>query len=222
MNNTFGRAADTPTRQELTFGHFACLDKVIGPYNLLNSTNVALSPKNDYFTGGSIISTADDLSKFSRFLLNKGRGIFSADAIVADMITGHVIRPVSPQIPPVLTGQTLNPDGGAYSAGYGFDTVGDVMFGQHYFDKGGDSLVCKTRNGFIPSRRLGVTLLSNARRLVANNQAISSLISCARSFWESSWMFPSTLSGATFATLCRTLTSCLPCLATSTTLMESQ
>ncbi|KAH9164539.1 hypothetical protein AeNC1_018662 [Aphanomyces euteiches] len=110
-----------------------------------------------------MISTADDLSKFSRFLLNKGRGIFSSDVIVADMITGHVIRPVNAQIPPVLTGQTLNPDGGAYAAGYGFDTVGDVMFGEHYFDKGGDSLVCRTRNGFVPSRRLGVTLLSNAQ-----------------------------------------------------------
>ncbi|KAH9159265.1 hypothetical protein AeNC1_019090, partial [Aphanomyces euteiches] len=78
MNNTFGRAADTQTPQELSLGHFTCLDKVIGPYNLLYSTNVALSPKNDYFAGGSMISTADDLSKFSRFLLNKGRGIFSS------------------------------------------------------------------------------------------------------------------------------------------------
>ncbi|KAH9141794.1 hypothetical protein AeRB84_014071, partial [Aphanomyces euteiches] len=163
MNNTFGRAADTQTPQELSFGHFTCLDKVIGPYNLVNSTIVAVNPKNDYLAAGSMISTADDLSKFSRFLLNKGRGIFSSDAIVADMITGHVIRPVNAQIPPVLTGQTLNPDGGAYAAGYGFDTVGDVMFGAHYFDKGGDSLVCKTRNGFVPSRRLGVTLLSNAQ-----------------------------------------------------------
>ncbi|KAH9097365.1 hypothetical protein LEN26_017091 [Aphanomyces euteiches] len=163
MNNTFGRAADTQTPQELSFGHFTCLDKVIGPYNLVNSTIVAVNPKNDYLAAGSMISTADDLSKFSRFLLNKGRGIFSSDAIVADMITGHVIRPVNPQALSILFGQDYNPDGGAYAAGYGIDTVGDVMFGAHYFDKGGDTLAFKTRNGFIPPQNLGVTLLSNTQ-----------------------------------------------------------
>ncbi|CAK4363179.1 unnamed protein product [Aphanomyces euteiches] len=110
-----------------------------------------------------MISTADDLSKFSRFLLNKGRGIFSSDAIVGDMITAHAIQTVNPQALSILFGQDYNPDGGAYATGYGIDTVGDVMFGAHYFDKGGDTLAFKTRNGFIPPQNLGVTLLSNTQ-----------------------------------------------------------
>ncbi|KAG9398576.1 hypothetical protein AC1031_014356 [Aphanomyces cochlioides] len=152
-----------PLTQELSFGHYTCLDKVIGPYNLLNSTIVAVNPKNDYDSSGSMISTADDLSKFSIFLLNKGRGIFSSDAFVSDMITGHVVQTVNPQALSIVTGQTFNPDGGVYAAGYGIDTVGDVMFGQHYFDKGGDMAAFKTRNGFIPAQNLGINVLSNSQ-----------------------------------------------------------
>ncbi|CAK5051403.1 unnamed protein product [Aphanomyces euteiches] len=95
MNNTFGRAADTQTPQELSFG-----DR----------------------------STAEDLSKLSHLLLNKGRGIFTSDAIVAGMITGHNVRPVNLQTLPILFGQTFKSDFGAYSAGCGINKPIDTFF----------------------------------------------------------------------------------------------
>ncbi|RHY22085.1 hypothetical protein DYB32_009623 [Aphanomyces invadans] len=160
MNDTVGRPADSSAL--LSSGHFVCGDKVLGPFDLHNASMVALRPRNDYFAAGSILSSVSDLSKFTRFLLNKGKGIFSSDAAVSELITGHTIASPSTQDGLAHVGLTYSRDGNALTAGYGFDVVGDVAFGHHYFDKAGDTLAHQTRNGFVPDHDLGVIVVANA------------------------------------------------------------
>ncbi|ETV94749.1 hypothetical protein H310_11711 [Aphanomyces invadans] len=160
MNDTVGRPADSSAL--LSSGHFVCGDKVLGPFDLHNASMVALRPRNDYFAAGSILSSVSDLSKFTRFLLNKGKGIFSSDAAVSELITGHTIASPSTQDGLAHVGLTYSRDGNSLTAGYGFDVVGDVAFGHHYFDKAGDTLAHQTRNGFVPDHDLGVVVVANA------------------------------------------------------------
>ncbi|KAF0683912.1 Aste57867_24078 [Aphanomyces stellatus] len=47
-------------------------------------------------------------------------------------------------------------------AGYGFSTIGDIMFGHGYVEQSGDMLGFKLVNGFVPSRGLGVVVTANA------------------------------------------------------------
>ncbi|OQR89140.1 hypothetical protein THRCLA_09903 [Thraustotheca clavata] len=161
MDHTYSRALDVPTANDLSFGHRVCGSKVAGPFNLLSSPEIFMSTQNNYVAAGSILSTASDLSKFSRFLLSKGQGIFSSPKIIEEMITGHNINTLFGSLVNFL-GYSYTADGGALAAGYGFDIIGDVMYDHHYFDKGGDTIAFKTRNGFIPDQELGVVLLSNA------------------------------------------------------------
>nr|AIG56446.1 secreted protein [Achlya hypogyna] len=161
MTKTYSRAHDIPNDNDISFGHKTCGDVVAGPFDLRSSPEIALRAHNNYIAAGSIISTPADLSKFSHFILSKGEGIFKSPHTVATMITGHSINtgfaPVAG-----LMGYSYDPDGGVLAAGYGFDIIGDVMYGHQYFDKGGDTIAFKTRNGFIPAEELGVILLSNA------------------------------------------------------------
>ncbi|OQR88576.1 beta-lactamase, partial [Thraustotheca clavata] len=161
MHHTYSRAFDVPNTNDLSFGHKFCGDKVAGPYSLQTSVEIFLSKENNYIAAGSILSTAADLSKFSKFLLSKGEGIFKSPQSISDMITGRSFDTMMVKYGTMMS-FSYNPDGGAFTAGYGFDIVGDVMYGFHYYDKGGDTIAFKTRNGFIPSEDLGVVLLANA------------------------------------------------------------
>ncbi|KAF0718823.1 hypothetical protein As57867_001462, partial [Aphanomyces stellatus] len=167
MTNTVGRPSDARSPERISSGHFFCDTKVIGPFDLLKDSIVTLIPRNDYLAAGSILSTTDDLTKFSQFLLAKGTSspsIFSSPAIVSAMMTGHTVGSVIPTEYFPFFGLSYTSDGDAVTAGYGFDIVGDVLFGHHYVNKGGDTFAFKTRNGFVPSQGLGVVLLSNAQR----------------------------------------------------------
>ncbi|OQS04886.1 beta-lactamase [Thraustotheca clavata] len=161
MKNTYSRVEDVPLSGDLSFGHITCKGQVAGPCDLRTSIEIFSSPNNSYDASGSILSSAADLSKFSRFLLSKGEGIFNSTKAIKDMITGQIINNNDAKNA-LSQGYEFSPDGGAYAAGYGFDIVGDVMFGHHFFDKGGDMLGFNLRNGFVPDEELAVVLLSNS------------------------------------------------------------
>ncbi|KAF0756315.1 hypothetical protein AaE_004686 [Aphanomyces astaci] len=162
MHDTVGRALDSRDPNALSGGHFFCNGTVLGPYSLLNSTMVMIRPGDHYIAAGSILSSPSDLAKFSAFLLRKGTGVFRSSASISDLITGHNVVPMPPEVA-TFSGYEFHPDGNAVTAGYGFDTVGDMMYGQHYMDKGGDTLAFHTRNGWLPSLGLGVILVANAQ-----------------------------------------------------------
>ncbi|EQC29717.1 hypothetical protein SDRG_12489 [Saprolegnia diclina VS20] len=164
MTNTFASVPDVPLNGDLSFGHVICNGKVAGPYHLRSSPEIALGYKNGRDASGSIISTAADLAIFSKFLLSKGDGIFRSPATISTMITGHNIVPMAVSTANVL-GYAYSSDGGAMAAGYGFDVTSAVLFDHQYFDKGGDMIAFKTRNGFLPKEQLGVVLLANAETL---------------------------------------------------------
>ena len=161
MVNTYGAVPDVPANGDLSFGHVICNGKVAGPYDLRSSPEIALGYKNGHLAAGSMLSTASDLALFSKFLLSKGAGIFRSPKTIEAMITGHSLQAMFAPLAK-LVGLSYNPDGGAMTAGYGFDIIGDLMFGHHYFDKGGDTIAFKTRNGFLPKEQLGIVLLANA------------------------------------------------------------
>ncbi|RLN79549.1 hypothetical protein DYB28_003408, partial [Aphanomyces astaci] len=162
MHDTVGRALDSRDPNALSGGHFFCNGTVLGPYSLLNSTMVMIRPGDHYIAAGSILSSPSDLAKFSAFLLRKGTGVFRSSASISDLITGHNVVPMPPEVA-TFSGYEFHPDGNAVTAGYGFDTVGDMMYGQHYMDKGGDTFAFHTRNGWLPSLGLGVILVANAQ-----------------------------------------------------------
>ncbi|EQC29743.1 hypothetical protein SDRG_12515 [Saprolegnia diclina VS20] len=165
MTHTYSSVPDVPQNgSDLSFGHVICNGEVAGPYDLRTSIETFSSYQNAAFAAGSIVSTPADLAIFSKFLLAKGAGIFSSPHAVETLITGHGIQTsVVPGAPGV--GYTYHADGGVMAAGYGFDVVGNVMFGHNYFDKGGDMVAFRTRNGFLPDDALGVVLLSNAKAM---------------------------------------------------------
>ncbi|KDO20260.1 hypothetical protein SPRG_14396 [Saprolegnia parasitica CBS 223.65] len=161
MVNTNGAVPDVSANGDLSFGHVICNGKVAGPYDLRSSPEIALGYKNGHLAAGSMLSTAADLAIFSKFLLSKGAGIFRSPKTIEAMITGHNFQAMFAPLAK-LVGLSYNPDGGAMTAGYGFDIIGNVMFGRHYFEKGGDTIAFKTRNGFLPKEQLGIVLLANA------------------------------------------------------------
>ncbi|KAG9400961.1 hypothetical protein AC1031_009685 [Aphanomyces cochlioides] len=144
---------------------------VAGPFNLLNDSIIALRPQNNYLAAGSMLSTANDLSKFSRFLLNKGDGLFASSRPISDMITGHKIQSMFASSAPLIGYYSYKPDGEVMGAGYGFDVVGHVLYDYDYVDKGGDTVAFKTRNGWVFSHALGVVLLSNAEAVGGSGDA---------------------------------------------------
>ncbi|KAF0690022.1 Aste57867_18566 [Aphanomyces stellatus] len=163
MRATYGRVAEVPTTADLSYGHFFCADTVLGPYSLRDSTMVAMTPGNDFEASGSILSSAADMATFARFLVDPHKtGVFKSPSIVRDMTTGHTVIDDDDVVDGVdREGYMFHSDGQVKAAGYGFDVVGQVMFGYDYFDKGGDTHAFKTRNGFVPSQGLGVTLMAN-------------------------------------------------------------
>ncbi|KAF0699689.1 Aste57867_9766 [Aphanomyces stellatus] len=144
MNETFSQPADAPIQDDLSFGHFTCGGKLIGPFDLLTSTMVALPPLNVHFAAVSMVTSANDLAKLSHFLFRHGHGILRSPQIIPEMTTGY-----------------HSPDGNVVAAGYGFDVVGNVMYGFDYYEKGGDTMAFKLRNGFIPSEGLAITVGTN-------------------------------------------------------------
>ncbi|KAG9409970.1 hypothetical protein AC1031_018000 [Aphanomyces cochlioides] len=110
--------------------------------------------------------SANDLSKFALFLLNKGQGVLKSPSLIDDITTGHVVLPdfvMAALDDGDIMGYSFNPDGNTVSAGYGVDVVGKVMFGFDYFSKSGDTIAFKQRNGFVPSEHVGVSLVINAQ-----------------------------------------------------------
>ncbi|KAF0691704.1 Aste57867_17116 [Aphanomyces stellatus] len=161
MNETFGQPVDVTNIAELSSGHFACNNQVLGPYNLTWSMT-ALPADAGFFSAGSMLTSANDLAKFSHFLLNHGRGILNSPQIIQDMTTGHNVLQ-APVDGVDDRGKLFHPDGSVKAAGYGFDTVGNVMYGYDYYDKGGATVAMTLHNGFVPSQGLGVTLGVNVR-----------------------------------------------------------
>ncbi|KAF0715141.1 Aste57867_3557 [Aphanomyces stellatus] len=166
MDETFGAPGDATDRDDLAYGHFSCNRHVIGPYSLLNSTQVAVLAGSPYDASGSIVSSANDLSKLARFLLARGHGILTSPHLIDDMTTGHTVLQdmvIMPMDDADLLGYSIAMDGNVVAAGYAIDTVGDVMFGFDFYTKNGDMFAFKQRNGFVPSQSLGVTMAINVQ-----------------------------------------------------------
>jgi CubicO group peptidase (beta-lactamase class C family) len=153
MTRTFASVEDVPAELEKTSlhaGHLVCGDNVVGPLEMVNSTSTNIFPGYDQLAAGSIVSTAADMTKFLRLVLNKGTvdgvQLFKSPATIAEMITGKnkVINLLfarnGTRLP--LSGYDYLPDGNSLSAGYGFDVVGHVVWGHAYVDKGRS---CTTR-----------------------------------------------------------------------------
>ncbi|KAF0691703.1 Aste57867_17115 [Aphanomyces stellatus] len=156
MNETFGRPSDVTNMDELSSGHCSCDNRIHGPYSIASST-VGTAPLDDYSAEGSILTSANDLAKFSHFLLNRGRGILKSPKIIQEMTTGHTILPNA--VDGIdFKGDTFHPDGSVQGIGYGIGTVGNVMYGYDFYDKNGGTLAMHHHNGFVPSQGLGVTL----------------------------------------------------------------
>ncbi len=96
MKHTFASAELIPSGEELNAGHFACGGEVLGPYDLLTSNITFLSPGREHGlnSAGSIVSSAVDMAKFMRLILNKGTvdgvTLFKSPSTIAEMITGKV------------------------------------------------------------------------------------------------------------------------------------
>ncbi|KAF0690245.1 Aste57867_18353 [Aphanomyces stellatus] len=161
MNETFGRPMDVTNVDDLSGGHFACNDQVLGPYNL-TSFMTATTAGADFLAAGSILTSANDLAKFSHSLLNHGRGILKSPQIIQDMTTGHNVLP-APVDGVDARGKLFHPDGSVKAAVYGFDTVGNIMYGYVYYDKNGAMATMHHHNGFVPSQGLGVTMTTSVQ-----------------------------------------------------------
>ncbi|KAF0719831.1 Aste57867_751 [Aphanomyces stellatus] len=185
MHDTVGRPADAPNASELSFGHLSCNGHVLGPFSLVDSTMVALSPNNNFLAAGSMLSSASDLATLIRFLLRRGAGIFHSPQPIEDMTTGHTV--LSNMVVTGLNGADLfglnfRPDGNVMAAGYGFDVVGDVLFGYDFYTKNGDTLAFKQRNGFVPSQGLGLSIVANVQSKAAPGSAAYFLLDRMRSY----------------------------------------
>ncbi|CAK4669506.1 unnamed protein product [Aphanomyces euteiches] len=61
-----------------------------------------------------------------------------------------------------LNGYEFEPDGNAVAAGYGFDIVGQILFGHHYFTKNGAMVTHRSQVGYVPDAGLAVTVMWDA------------------------------------------------------------
>ncbi|KAF0699687.1 Aste57867_9764 [Aphanomyces stellatus] len=160
MNETFGEAMVAPNQGDVSHGHLTCGGNIIGPFSLFEPSMIVVARANSYFASGSIVMSTSDLAKLSHFLLDKGHGIFRSPKTIEDMTTGHSVLTLS-KVAVESHGFTFNADGNVVAAGYGLDVVGNVMFGHDYYEKGGDTMGFKLRNGFVPSEGLAVTVTTN-------------------------------------------------------------
>ncbi|KAF0691706.1 Aste57867_17118 [Aphanomyces stellatus] len=162
MNETFGRPADVTNVDDVVSGHTSCNDQVLGPFDV-SSSMAALPAGAGFIAAGSILSSATDLAKFSRFLLDHGRGILKSRKIIQDITTGHTILPSTGLDGVDAKGESFHPDGGVKGVSYGGGAVGALMYGYNFYDKNGGTLTMMMHNGFIPTEQLGVTLGVNVR-----------------------------------------------------------
>ncbi|CAK4989759.1 unnamed protein product [Aphanomyces euteiches] len=185
MNETFGRAKDATNVDDLSYGHLTCGSTILGPYNPLKATQIALGAQDPFLAAGSIFMSANDLSKFALFLLNKGHGVLKSPSLIDDLTTGHVVLPdfvMAALDDGDILGYSFDPDGNTVAAGYGIDVVGKVMFGLDYFSKSGDTIAFKQRNGFVPSQHVGVSLAINAQSKDLPGSAAYFLLDRMRSY----------------------------------------
>ncbi|DAZ94435.1 TPA: hypothetical protein N0F65_002753 [Lagenidium giganteum] len=171
MKRTFTsiQAAKAKNATNIAAGHLVCGTKVKGPYQLTDDkVNLVPGYKDGNLAAGSIVSTANDLAQFARFLLSNGTvgnaTLFSSPTILERMTTAKVELNDMFTLGGALAGLLPTPRGGyGVGPGYGFDTTGQVLWDHAYFDKGGDTIGHQSRNGFLPEDKLGVVILRNAQ-----------------------------------------------------------
>ncbi|DBA00865.1 TPA: hypothetical protein N0F65_008508 [Lagenidium giganteum] len=150
-------------------GHFVCGSKVKGPYQLTDDKmNLALGYQDGNLAAGSIVSTANDLAQFARFLLSNGTvdnaTLLKSPEILRRMTTGKVELNEMFTVMLALAGVLPSPNNGyAVGPGWGFDVTGQVLWNRAYFDKGGNTACHQTRNGFLPDDKLGVVVMGNGQ-----------------------------------------------------------
>ncbi|RHY26781.1 hypothetical protein DYB32_007303 [Aphanomyces invadans] len=187
MNQTFAASADAGDNvAEMSHGHMSCGSKVIGPFDTVTDSMAMLTPSSSgHLAAGSVVSSANDLATFTRFLLSDGRALFKSATLLDDITTGHTALDnmvvVGNDAADAL-GYSFHPGGNTIAAGYGIDVVGHVMFGYDFFTKNGDTATFKERNGFVPSQGLGVVLVSNSNSLAPEGSAASFLLDRIRSY----------------------------------------
>jgi CubicO group peptidase (beta-lactamase class C family) len=171
MSRTFASVDDVPSELEktaLNAGHLVCSSNVVGPLEMINSTTTNISPGYDHLAAGSIVSTPADMTKLLRLVLNKGTvdgvQLFKSPATIAKMITGKNINALFGDNATMSgrLGYAYLPDGNSLSAGYGFDFIGNLLWGHAYIDKGGDTLVHHTTTGYAPNDGLALVMLANS------------------------------------------------------------
>lgn len=169
MTRTFASAFDVQDDDNTAFGHFLCGGKQLGPYSLVDAPEAQLVAhgQGKKIAAGSVLSSADDLAKLLRLILNKGRvdgvSILNSTSTIAEMITGKYAVNKEFRDEFAIEGHQFNPDGDTLASGYGFDYVGHAQWGHAYFDKSGDTAVHVTRTGFAPDAELGVMVISNTQ-----------------------------------------------------------
>ncbi|KAH9086070.1 hypothetical protein LEN26_008161 [Aphanomyces euteiches] len=109
----------------------------------------------------SILSSAKDMATFSKFILAKGSPLFKSSAVISELVTGHHSYSMT-KLSATLNGYEFEPDGNAVAAGYGFDIVGQILFGHHYFTKNGAMVTHRSQVGYVPDAGLAVTVMWDA------------------------------------------------------------
>ncbi|GAB9477855.1 Enoyl-coa hydratase, partial [Globisporangium polare] len=146
MNRTFSSAFDVKDDNNTSAGHNSCGGDVLGPYSLVTSpeTQLVNGANGTKIAAGSVVSSADDMAKFLRLILNKGTvdgvKILNSSEIITQMVSGKGV--VNPAFAAYFesSGHHFVPEGNTLAAGYGFDFVSHALWGHAYFDKGGDTV----------------------------------------------------------------------------------
>ncbi|GAB9477037.1 hypothetical protein Gpo141_00014096, partial [Globisporangium polare] len=167
MTRTFASASAAQDDTDMSAGYLACEGQVLGPYTLV-------SPEAQLITGdtggkiaaGSVVSSVDDMAKVMRLILNKGTvdgvKVLSSPEILTEMVSGKSIVKADSVEVFNIEGYQFVPEGNTLAAGYGFDFISHALWGHAYFDKGGDTVMHRTRTGFAPDAQLGVIIMANS------------------------------------------------------------
>ncbi|KAG9405184.1 hypothetical protein AC1031_004294 [Aphanomyces cochlioides] len=150
MTSTYGYADAAPSG-ERSWGHVICNGTVAGLYDVAST----IGGYGDPWAAGSILSSAKDMATFSKFILAKGSPLFKSSAVISELVTGHLSYSMT-KLSATLNGFEFEPDGNAVAAGYGFDIVGQILFGHRYFTK------MPSQIGYVPDAGLAVTVMWNA------------------------------------------------------------
>lgn len=169
MTRTFGSAFEARDDDDISYGHYVCGGKTLGPYSLVDDPETQLVGKEhgNRIAAGSVLSSSDDLATLLRLILNKGVvdgvTILNSTATISEMVTGKYAVNQEFQDMFAIEGHQYFADGNTLASGYGFDYVGHAQWGHAYFDKSGDTTVHVTRTGFAPDAKLGVVVVSNSQ-----------------------------------------------------------